>query len=100
LGIIWEPELTTVYDANDYVTISWTPYGKLEKTLHVIVDEVWHYSKNIGITSGIEQPYTIPNKLAHGAHTVTLYLEADYNNEPLPTQPITHEIIVADRTDT
>lgn len=100
LRVEWEHELTTVYDANDYVTVSWTPYGAaLNKTAHIVVDGAWDYTQNVGTVSGIQQTYTIKDKMSHGAHTISLYTEAELNGETLRTDAITHEIIVVDATD-
>jgi hypothetical protein len=38
------------------------------------------------------------NGLAHGAHEISLYVEAMLNGEPKRTETITHELIFVDET--
>jgi hypothetical protein len=74
LKLTWEHSLNTVYDANRDIELSWTPYGILDKTTYIVVDDVYSYTKENGTASGIQQSYTLPIKLSHGSHTISMYL--------------------------
>lgn len=98
LSVDWNYNLTTINSSNEGFTIEWTPYGALDKTTHIIVDKAFPYEKKVGMVSGVRQSMFFEDGLAHGAHEISLYVEAMLNGEPKRTETITHELIFVDET--
>lgn len=98
LNVEWAYNLTTINSSNTGFSIEWTPYGALDKTTHIIIDKAFPYEKKVGLVSGVKQTMYFEEGLAHGAHEVSLYVEAMLNGEPKKTETITHEMIFVDET--
>ena len=96
LRMEWKYELTTINDATVKPTFSWTSYGSsLDKTAKFLIDGVYERSCEIGKISNASSDYTLDMLLDHGSHTVSLWLEAELNGEPLKTDAVTHDMIFA-----
>lgn len=96
LRMEWKYELTTINDATVKPTFSWTSYGSsLDKTAKFLIDGVYERSCEIGKISNASSDYTLDMLLDHGSHTVSLWLEAELNGEPLKTDAVTYDMIFA-----
>jgi hypothetical protein len=98
LSVDWTYNLATVNSSNEGFTIEWTPYGALDKTTHIIIDKAFPYEKKVGLVSGVKQTMYFEEGLTHGAHEVSLYVDAMLNGELKKTEIITHEMIFVDET--
>lgn len=86
------PESMLIATGDTY-KIAYTPYGALTKTLYVKVDGTTIGTQELGsATSGSELEYTIPSQ-SHGAHRVTLYLQATLDGTDTTTEAINRDYI-------
>ena len=76
------PETALIPVGEDY-SISYTPYGAMDKTLYVKFDNNDATIQTVPLgqaVTGVTQEYVIPaSSLTHGAHTVDMYLKASIN---------------------
>ena len=92
LYLTWDYDDTTLNTA-DTVTIRWTPYGDVSKTTHVVIDGVEDTDlQTVTTRSGVQQ-YVTFDKLAHGAHTVELYLTATINGTSIQSDSVMHDMM-------
>lgn len=98
LRVTWDVPLDKKNTANTNTTISWMSYGSsLDKTAHIVIDQVHRYSKHVGTISSQSTDFPIPGTiLDHGAHEVELYLSAVLNGETLTTDSIKHQMLFID----
>lgn len=79
--------------ANQPVTLTFTPYGGVNKTIHFLLD-----GEEIGIktssaaAAGLSDSYTIPAH-EHGAHLFEFYMTADINGKTIESNHIVKDII-------
>ena len=99
LYLTWDYDDTTLNTA-DTVTIRWTPYGDVSKTTHVVIDGVEDTDlQTVTTRSGVQQ-YVTFDKLAHGAHTVELYLTATINGTSIQSDSVMHDMMFIDTAST
>jgi len=79
------------YPAGQPVKFSYTPYGAVSKTVHVILDGVELTPATV-TSSGVLQSYTLPAQ-AHGAHLLEAYITATVNNKEIETDHIYKDIV-------
>lgn len=95
LYLTWDYDDTTINTA-DTATIRWTPYGDVSKTTHVVIDGVEDEDlQTVTTRSGVQQ-YVTFDKLAHGAHTVELYLTATINGTAIRSESVMHDMMFVD----
>lgn len=89
-----ESNFNDAYSYSGDVSLSYTPYGAIEKDVHFIMDK-----KEIGVvklsTSGIPTSYTIPQQ-EHGSHLVEMYITANINGMPIESNHIFKDIAWVD----
>lgn len=86
----------TLLYTNTDVVFRYTPYGNVNKTLHLILD-----GKDLGTvetqSSGRIMSYNIP-KQEHGSHLLKVYMTATINNKEITSNTICKDIICVDPT--
>ena len=89
---------TKKYPANVPVTLTFTPYGAVDKTVHVLMDgkEIGTVASNKA-AAGLSSSYSIPAQ-SHGTHLVEIYMTADINNNTIESNHIMKDIIWYDET--
>lgn len=94
----WDYNIEKKNTAGQDATISWKSYGSsLDKTAHIVVDQIHRYSQNLGTITNASSDFTIPGTiLNHGMHEVELYLSATLNGENLKTDTIKHQMLFID----
>lgn len=93
------PNTLMLANTNSY-NFPYVPYGALDKTLHVLVDNVEIGTQLLrSASSGRAANYTIPAQ-AHGAHKVEMYLEATIGNSTNTTERVVREYIWYDASNT
>lgn len=80
------------------ISFDFTPYGAVEKTIHLFVDGIEMYTA-ITTSSGLPMAYNIPTQ-THGSHLVEIYLTAEINGEQIESNHIKKDIIWYDSTST
>lgn len=85
-GLSWNLGETAVYDGS--VSMRFTPTGTGAKQLKLAVDGHLIYETTV-TTSGRAVPIALGTQ-AHGAHTITAWLEVELDGETLTTEPLTH----------
>jgi len=77
----------------------YTPFGALEKYLHVFIDNVETDTVRLGASNtGNELSYNIPAQ-KQGHHKIKFYLSTELNGKPINTDPpITRDYIWRDST--
>lgn len=87
-------------EVGDTIQFPYTPYGAMTKTLYVRVDGnvVRTQSLSAGV-SGSELEVTIPSQ-THGAHTISINLEASLDGATIPTLPVSRDYIWYDASNT
>ena len=99
LYLTWDYDDTTVNTA-DTVTIRWIVYGDVSKTTHVVIDGVEDDDlQTVTTRSGVQQ-YVTFDKLAHGSHTVELYMTATINGTEITSDSVMHDMIFVDTAST
>lgn len=73
------------------VSLNYTPYGAIPKTIHFKIDGTEIGTVNTA-SSGIPTSYTLPSQ-SHGAHLVEMYITATVNNAEIETNHIYKDII-------
>ena len=97
----WEYNDATINMENEF-TIYWTPYGELEKTTHIVIDEGTQdeiVKTSTTVRSGYRQSMTLSRTqegLTHGSHLVKMYLTATVNGEQITSTPVYHDVIFVD----
>lgn len=84
---------------NNNITFRYKIFGKIEKTIHVYVDDNEISNKKLSASvSGSETTLTIP-KLAHGSHNITAYISAIVDGTEVLSNVISYEIICIEETE-
>lgn len=87
-------------EVGNTIQFPYTPYGAMTKTLYVRVDGNVVKTQSLGAgISGSELEVTIPSQ-AHGAHTISVNLEASLDGATIPTLPISRDYIWYDVNNT
>lgn len=73
------------------ISFSYTPYGDVEKTVYIEVDDVVIHTQSTS-ASGRQLTYTIPAQ-SHGAHKLRAYFEALVNNQTVRSNVLYYEFI-------
>lgn len=94
LSLEWRYDGTTINFTNETFKLTWTPYGAIEKTTHIIFDD-YITQEFITTASGVAQSMTFEG-MSHGAHKVEMYVSAKINNVTLVTPSIINEMIFVD----
>lgn len=84
------------YPAGNAVKFTYTPYGAVSKTVHVVLDGVELTPATV-TSSGVLQSYTLPAQ-AHGAHLLECWITATVNNAEIETDHIFRDIVWYDET--
>ena len=79
------------YPAGNAVKFTYTPYGAVSKTVHVVLDGVELTPATV-TSSGVLQSYTLPAQ-AHGAHLLECWITATVNNAEIETDHIFKDIV-------
>ena len=88
------------YTVNTPVSFTYTPYGAVDKTVHILLD-----GKEIDtVTStkaaaGLSASYVVPAK-EHGTHLLEVYMTATINGNDIESNHITKDIIWYDESST
>ena len=95
------PDTLLISSTEDY-SFPYTPFGALQKTLHVVIDDDTEHESTVSLiaaTSGRQNSFTIPAQ-AHGAHKIEMYLTAEIGGQTQTTDSIYREYIWYDASDT
>ena len=85
-----------ILSTEDTVSISYTPFGNIQKTLHIVIDDNKASEKTVSLgstISGREREYNITQRLSHGIHKITMWMTANINGFSLTSNTITKEYI-------
>ena len=88
------PDVLLISTSESY-NFPYTPFGALNKTLYVIIDDDTEHKTTVSlssVTSGRATQVTIPAQ-SHGAHKIELYLEATVGGVLQQTESIIREYI-------
>lgn len=94
--------VTSTFDAsvpyNGDITYKYTPYGSVEKTIHILVDGT---EKNTTVisTSGKQNTYIIP-ALSHGVHRLEVYATATMGESDLESDHLIYDILCVESSNT
>ena len=90
-----------IISSDEPVSINYTPYGAIDKTLHVVIDEDTENETTIplGTRGGTPSSYEVPAQ-EHGLHKIDMFLTADVNTKTLYTSHIYREYIWYNVNDT
>lgn len=97
-----EMYITSTFDANvpynGDITYKYTPYGSIEKIVHILVDgnEVESIK---GSTSGRQFTYII-TALTHGIHTLDVYATATLNEQTMESKHLVYEVMCTEEGNT
>lgn len=87
--------ISSSFDASTPVTGSfsfpYTPVGAVQKTIHFLVDGHEIGTQTTAV-SGRQMSYAIPAQ-SHGAHTLTVYFEAEINGETVQSNTLYYDMI-------
>ena len=84
---------TKKYDANKAVSFTFTPYGAVDKTVHILMD-----GKEIGTmeslksAAGLSTSYSLPAQ-SHDTHLVEIYMTAQINENDIESNHIVKDVI-------
>ena len=90
-----------IVSVTEPVELNYTPWGAINKTLHVVIDGNTDTAQNIALserTSGRPATVTLPTQ-THGLHKIDMYMDAVINNMTIPTKHIYREYIWYDASD-
>lgn len=94
--------ITSTFDASvpysGDITFKYTPYGAVEKNIHILVDGTEKASITTA-TSGKQQTYII-YALPHGTHTIDVYAIADINGTLIESKHLVFDIICREAENT
>ena len=76
---------------NDVIQYKYTPYGAIEKTIHILVDGTEIHTNTV-TTSGRQVTVNIP-KQAHGVHRIETYMTAVLEEDDLTSNRIISDVI-------
>ena len=81
------------YEANKDVSFTYTPYGAVDKTVHILLDgEEIDTVTSVKAAAGLSTSYPIPGK-NHGTHLLEMYMTASINNNDIESNHIVKDII-------
>ena len=73
------------------VQFKYIPYGAIEKTIYVLVDDEEYYTETT-TSSGKQNTVTITG-LTHGVHTIEAYMTADLDGDHIESNSLCYELI-------
>lgn len=82
---------STAVPFEDAISFSYTPYGDVEKTVYIEVDDTVIHTQNTS-ASGRQLTYTIPAQ-SHGPHKLKAYFETVINNQTVRSNELYYEFI-------
>lgn len=90
-----------IVSTEDTVTIPYIPFGNVDKTVHVVIDNDTEHESTfaIGTVQGSETSVTIPAQ-EHGLHKIDLYMTAVADNKTIRTAHVYREYIWYNPADT
>lgn len=83
---------------NDVIQFKYTPYGTIEKTVHILLDGV-EYSTTRVTASGRQTTLNIP-KQEHGIHTIEAYVTAQIDDDDLESSHLVYEVLCVEEDST
>lgn len=88
---------STIYNINSDINFNYTPYGAIQKTIHIKLDGE-EIVTEVSSVSGIEQIYTIDADEygVHGSHLIECYMTATINGTNMETDHVYKSIIWSD----
>lgn len=90
-----ELKITSTFDDTAFysgdVTFKYTPYGLIEKTVHILVDNVEVY--NATTSASGKQSTKIISALAHGVHRLDAYLTATLDGSSISSEHLIFDIM-------
>lgn len=98
LYLEWKYDDSTVNKGTDF-TVFYTPFGNIEKTLHIKIDNVEQPTISLNARSGSLLSFT-KTALSHGSHKVELWLTATVNGETIISETVVHDMIFASQNNT
>ena len=89
--------ITSTFDDSVVFTgdihFKYTPYGAIQKTIHIIIDgDVDNEITFITSSSGKQFTQIIP-RLSHGSHTLEVYAYAELNGSPIESNHLLYDIL-------
>jgi len=88
----WDYDETTINSGSNLV-FDFTPYGDLDKTLHIKIDGTEVLTQAINV-DGVSSRATVSNTYQHGSHTAELYLTAVINGATKDSNHIKHDMLI------
>lgn len=90
-----ELEITSTFDDtvfySDDITFKYTPYGMIEKTVHIYIDGSEVYT-NTTTASGRQNTKLFP-KMSHGVHRLDAYMTATMDGSPMESNHLIYDIM-------
>lgn len=86
-----ESTFNTAVPFDGTISFPFTPYGDVEKTISIEVDNIVIHTQNTS-SSGRQMNYTIPAQ-SHGAHTLRAYFDCTVNNQTVRSNVLYYEFI-------
>ena len=84
---------TRKYSAGSTVGFTYTPYGAVDKTVHILMDgEEIDTVTSSKSAAGLSTSYTLPAQ-DHGTHLIEIYMTATINNNDIESNHIVKDII-------
>lgn len=83
------------YDFDKYLVFTCSPYGAVDKEIHIILDNEEFTDTLSAATSGDTYPWEFP-KLSHGSHYLHVYTKATINSEPHYSNHIYKDVLIRD----
>ena len=81
------------YEANKEVSFTYTPYGAVDKTVHILLDgEEIDTVTSVKAAAGLSTSYSVPGK-NHGTHLLEMYMTASINDNDIESNHIVKDII-------
>lgn len=94
--------ITSTFDAtvqySSDITFKYTPYGAIEKTVHILIDG--SPFKTLDISASGKQTTQILPQMSHGVHTLELYMTAELDEVSMESEHLIYDIMCIDEGDT
>lgn len=94
--------ITSIFDStvqyNNDITFKYTPYGAIEKTIHILIDGSEFKTSTIS-ASGKQTTIIIP-AMSHGVHKLELYATAKLDEVPMESEHLVYDIMCVEADDT
>lgn len=88
--------------AYETVIFTYTPIGRIDKTMHIILDDNTENRRDITreiATSG-EQQVELISGLSHGEHSLTAYFECSVDGETVKSNELKYALVIARKNET